>query len=569
MTVLARQHVYPGKLAEDYSRHLEKAQKDDPVGRIIARDPRVFRLSQKSHRNIILNRLGWIDVVYEMTGEIDRIRELVGEVKKEGFRHLFVLGMGGSSLCPEVFGDLFGKAKWLKSYTIVDTTAPSRLDEIVRQTNFRKAFFIVSSKSGSTIETMSQYRFFFRLIKGLRPLKAGEHFAAITDEGSSLHRIARRNRFREIFLNPADIGGRYSALSYFGLVPGGFTGANLKSLLKGARERLEYIKENSRDCDALRLGLFMGLAAKSGLDKMRFQTTTTVAPYMAWVEQLVAESTGKEARGILPLDGNIESRPESGDYYEIRYRVKNETLKGQSPASGDNSRPYIEIEMPNKAAIGSEMLKWEMATAVASAVIGVNPFDEPNVAESKKNVSSILHGRRGPRKVIPVVPAASGKTYDMVTVDHVEGIERRRKLTSEEVFEHFFKGCRKGDYVAFLSYTERSGEIEERLNRIRKLAESRYNISTLRGYGPRFLHSTGQLFKGGSPKGHFLVFEREYKTDYDIPGGNISFERLIKAQAQGDIKAMKKRKRPVVSVNLKYDPVAGLDEIIGLLESMP
>ena len=568
MTLLSKQQVFAGALDKAYTIQMEKAGKANLVGQIIDKNPAVFKKKQKAQQQIILNRLGWIDVVEQMPQEISRMEKLVQDVKDDGIRHVFVLGMGGSSLCPEVFGDIFGRKSWMKSYTIVDTTAPSQLESIINSVDLSRSFFIVSSKSGSTIETMSQFRLFFKMVKSYRPLKAGQYFAAITDEGSDLHRIARRNRFREIFLNRSDIGGRYSALSYFGLVPAAFTNVNLTEVLDSAAQRLREMKENGRDCDALRLGVMMGVGASSGLDKLRFRTSQTVAPYINWIEQLVAESTGKDSRGVVPIEGNIDGGLVSEDLLDVYYWIKGEAPIDKPGAKIQNPGPYISIEMPQAVSLGGEILKWEMATAVASSVLGVNPFDEPNVAESKKNVAGILHSRRGPRKEIPIVPIAEIGDVAVVSISGVKKLERRRKMTPDEIFSEFFRDVAKGDYVTFLSYTERDASIENKLAQLRKLVESKYNLITMRGYGPRFLHSTGQLFKGGSQKGHFIVIEREYETDLDIPGKNISFGRLIKAQAKGDLKALQKRKRPVISLNLGLDHIGGLDQLISLIEKL-
>jgi glucose-6-phosphate isomerase len=570
MTLLARQQVYPGLLKTAYMTQMERAGRANLVSEIINRNPTVFKTRQKTHQKVILNRLGWMEVIREMPGELERMENLVRQVREDGLLYVFVLGMGGSSLSAEVFGRIFGKKNWLKKYTIVDTTAPSKFESIVRDTDFVKAFFIVSSKSGATTETMSQFRFFFRKVKELRPLKAGRHFLAITDSGSDLHRIARRNRFREVFLNRSDIGNRYSALSYSGLVPGAFTRANLGRLLEGADERLRVMETKANDCDALKLGVLMGIGAKNGVDKLRFRTTADISPLAVWIEQLVAESTGKESRGIIPVEGDIKGGVESNDLMDIYYSMRGEKKGDRQLPSAASTREssHVSIEMPEILGIGAEMLKWEMATTVASSVMGVNPFDEPNVDESRKNTGAILHARRGPRKVVPVVPVTTYAGIDIVSTAGIKGLERKRKVSPEEVFTGFFAGIPKDHYISLICYTEMGPAIEQRLSQLRQMIESKYNVITLRGYGPRFLYSTGQLFKGGSQKGHFLVMEREYETDYDIPGQNISFGRLIKAQAQGDMKALRRRKRPVVNINLKLDPAGGLDYLMALVNSL-
>lgn len=572
MAHLSKQKIYPGELESNYLHCLQEAGKINLVSKIINKNPGVFGMHDISGKKLIVNRLGWIDTVRAMPSELARIERLVEEVRADGIRHVFILGMGGSSLSPEVFGRIMGKKSWLKSYTVVDTTAPSRLAEIIAETDFHKAFFLVSSKSGSTIETVAQFRFFFRLMKELRPLKAGAYFAAITDEGSDLHRIARRNRFRATFLNPPDIGGRYSALSFFGLVPAAFTRANLSELLGRASDQLGVMETRGNDCDALRLGTLLGCGAKYGHDKLRLLATESMRPFNAWIEQLVAESTGKEQKGILPVDipSDGNSGKLTGDLVDVYLSMSGERYRPFPYARDEQAFkiPHVSIEMPDQDTLGAEMFKWEMATAVASVVIGVNPFDEPNVAESKRNTTAILRGKRGPRRIVPVRPVAGFKEVDIVSFANIKGLERRRQITASELLTAFLAGVHKGDYLSVLCYAEMQDEIEAGLRRMQTALELVQEAVVTLGFGPRFLHSTGQLHKGGSQKGHFLVLEREYPEDFDIPGMNLSFGRLIKAQVQGDVKALERRKRPLITCNLKNDPVAGLDRLVTLIRSL-
>jgi transaldolase/glucose-6-phosphate isomerase len=566
----AKQKVFTGALKNEYETYLEKAHNINLIGEIIRKNPGVFNKREKSHQKVIANRLGWIDAIREMPNQLEKIENFVQQVRASGVRHLFVLGMGGSSLCPEVFGKMFDKRKWLKSYTVIDTTAPGMIDSILKKTDLGKSFFIVSSKSGSTIETISQYRFFFKRIKTLRPLKAGDCFAAITDDGSDLHRIARRNRFREIFLNRSDIGGRYSALSFFGLAPGAFTNANLREIVRRAGAFLDLLETKANDNDALTLGTLMGCGANRGFDKLIFRASPRTAPFIPWIEQLVAESTGKEKKGIIPIEGLINGASGgcADDCIYVHYRMRGERQPAQAAKNVDkNEAPRVVIETEEPHSVGAEMLKWEMATVAASTILGVNPFDEPNVAESKKNTAAIIKTKRSHRKIAPQPPLPDCGAIDIKSVSDIKGMRGKRKLTPEEILRKFLDGVNKGDYLSILCYTEMTPEIEERLVELRTAFEKEICAVTLRGYGPRFLHSVGQLYKGGSPKGHFLVLEREYRTDYKIPKLNISFGKLIKAQAEGDIRALKKRKRPLINIGLKNDPVAGLDRLLELVKA--
>jgi len=567
MAFISEQVIHPGELQGAFEGQLAKFRGGHPVTMITAKNTSVFGLKKSTHQKVIANRLGWIDVMDKMTGELDRLGRLAAQVKKDGYQHIVVLGMGGSSLFPEVLGNVFGHKHWLKSYEILDTTSPDRLERVLKHIDPLRTFFFVSSKSGETLETMSHFRFFFRTIKDSRPLKVGRFFAAVTDDRSELHRIGRRNRFREIFLNPEDIGGRYSALSYFGLAPGTFTGADLKELLEAGRERRDLMRKRDGDADAVKLGTLLAVGAKAGRDKVRFIADSPLDAFIPWLEQLLAESTGKSGKGIIPIDDGANGAGKSDGLVYVRFVLKGES-RGRAFSGLDDRVPTITITLPDAAALGAEVFKWEMATAMASIVLGVNPFDEPNVAESKKNTQAILRTPRGPRKEAPITPIAAAGKAIIVSIGGIKGADRRRQLTAEELFQSFLTDVRPEDYLAILCYTDREEKIEHRISKLRKLLEQKYGIVTLRGYGPRYLHSTGQLFKGGCQKGHFLVLDRDYDTDYDIPTMHVSFGRLIKAQAAGDIKAMMKRKRPVIHVNLGLDPASALDHLTEMISHL-
>lgn len=568
MSLKSKQELSLVGLTRDFKDRLGQARRTKLIARIIKKDISVFGKKEKTHQKVILNRLGWIDAVRQMPNYLERIENFVRQVKEADTRHVLILGMGGSSLCPEVFGKIFGRRGWLKSYDVVDSTAPSQIDAILKKIDLKKSFFIVSSKSGSTVETLSQFRFFFREVKRQRPLKVGNYFAAVTDDGSDLHRIARRNRFRETFLNNKDIGGRYSALSFFGLVPGGFTKVNLNGVLVSANEFLSQLESSEGENDALNLGILMGVAALQGQDKITFRTSPSMAPFIPWIEQLIAESTGKEMKGIMPIEGE----PYGGfvhcanDRLYVYYHLKGDPYPSTKTELRKMKKyPTVIIELDDSNALGGEILKWEMATTIASIITGVNPFDEPNVSESKKNTAALLEIKTGHRKIVPESPLIECDDFAVRTASDINGLNLRRELTPAEVFQRFIQGTRPGDYISILAYTEMLPEIETYLTELRKVLGEKNCIATVRGYGPRFLHSIGQLYKGGNPKGHFLVLEREYDVDYIIPRLDISFGKLIKAQMEGDIKALRKRKRPLMHVSLKKNPTAALERIIQIV----
>ncbi|MDD4052608.1 MAG: hypothetical protein PHR28_12015 [candidate division Zixibacteria bacterium] len=537
MTQTGKQRIFPGAIRHDFDASLERGRKALWVQALINKNPSIFKKQDAAAHKVIINRLGWIDIVRRMPSEILRLEKLVEKVRASGVCHVFVLGMGGSSLAPEVFGKIFGHKSWLKSFTVVDTTAPSQLRVLLKNIDLTRSFFIVSSKSGTTIETVSQFRFFFRLVKLARPLKAGNFFAAVTDSGSELHRIGRRNRFQEIFLNPGDIGGRYSALSFFGLVPAAFTKANLGAVIGGAQDYLTHLESSPDDNEALELGILMACAAARGYDKLSCLASPRMAPFVPWIEQLVAESTGKDHMGIIPIDGE---RPAAWSMPGADRMFVSLAMTGEKhplPAAALNGKsptPRVAITLPDPHALGAEMLKWEMSTAIAAVVMGVNPFDEPNVSESKKNTTAIIQDGRHHRRVISAPPLCVSDDIEIVSVADINDLNPRLAVTAAEVMERFLSGAQSGDYFSILCYTEMTSKIETLLARLRWAIQEKTGIAALRGFGPRYLHSIGQLYKGGAPKGHFLFIEREYPVDFEIPKLNLDFGRLIKAQAQGD-----------------------------------
>ncbi|MFH1699421.1 MAG: hypothetical protein ABIE07_02440 [Candidatus Zixiibacteriota bacterium] len=566
MSDATKQVVHPGGIKRGYDAWLKKAGQSNIIEKIIDKRPSVFNKKGREQIALIEERLGWTDVMRSLKRETLAIERMADAVRDDGVEHLFVLGMGGSSLSASVISKVFGKQSWLKTFTIVDTTAPTVLDEIFKSIDLTKSFFIVESKSGSTIETISLFRLLFRRIKDARPLKAGKYFCAVTDERSDLHHMSRRNRFRALYLNPGDVGGRYSALSYFGLVPAAFTKANINGIISSADDFLSTMEANPNNNDALSLGCFLGSAWEAGKDKLRFVASPKTASLIPWIEQLVAESTGKDGKGIVPIEGDNRGPVSdvNNDSAFIYYTMGGEKPK-LLPSSGSNI-PWVVINVSKSVNLGAEMLKWEMATAVSSIIMDVNPFDEPNVAETKANTYEFLKTRRGPRKIIPIDPLFYYGDMDIMGAEEIKALARKKPYSPEEIIRSFFGDIGKGDYISLLCYSEITPAIERKFDVVRETLAKDYNVTVLRSFGPRYLHSLGQLHKGGKQNGHFIVFEREFPNDYDIPLTLFSFERLIKAQAKADIAALKKRKRPIITINLKSNPVAGLTRFLELVK---
>lgn len=507
----------------------------------------------KEHQQVINNRLGWLRVADWILGRLYELDELAAEVWNEKIRDVVLLGMGGSSLAPEVLSLICqrsAKGKGVRFY-VLDTTDPAAILNVEKKIKLPKTLFLVSSKSGSTVETMSQFQFFYDRVSKLyarmpdRAQAAGRHFVAITDAGSRLESEGHQRHFRRVFINPSDVGGRYSALSLFGMVPAAILGIPVRELIKSARtlgaqcEAEKKIEKNT----TVYVGALLGVLAREGCDKLTIWTTKSLTSFGAWLEQLVAESTGKEGHGILPVDGETPADPSvyRKDRAFLVLKLKGEDSKrfaAQVAAVRKAGFPVIEMEWPNRAAIGGEFLRWEIITAVTSSVMGVNPFDEPNVKESKDNTTRLL--------------GEAEKEGEITDPEHL--VKARGAIS----FPDFFEGLGDRHYVALLPYLERSPATLSFFARIQSLLRDALRVPVVVGFGPRYLHSSGQLYKGGPETGYYLFFRLQDPKDARIPHAKFTFSELKKAQATGDALAIADRQRPSLTIDLGRDLPGGL-----------
>jgi hypothetical protein len=430
-----------------------------------------------------------------------------------------LLGMGGSSLAPEVLFNTFGAAPGRLSLHVLDATHPDQVLDVTNAIDLQKTLFIVASKSGSTIETMSQFRYFWDLIPD------GAHFIAITDPGSGLQKLGESHSFRRVFLNRPDIGGRYSALSYFGLVPGAVVGADLDGLL--ARAHAVSVACEAPGAAAnpgAYLGAVMGEAALAGLDKLTLVLPPQIASFGDWVEQLLAESTGKEGKGIVPIVGEPAAPPQTYGTDRLFVAIGESTDLAGLEAAG---HPVIQFPFEGPEQLGAEFLRWEFATAVAGQRLHINPFDQPNVQSAKDATSRILD----------------------------EGIETAPPTPS---IAEALAEVHAGDYIAVLAYLPRNPVTHRELEAFRLNLRDRYLVATTLGFGPRYLHSTGQLHKGGPNSGVFILLTDDAQQDAAIPGAPYTFDRLRKAQALGDLQSLLRAGRRVVHVHLQGERVAAI-----------
>jgi len=504
-----RQRTMLSTMLPAVTERLRRMDQDKVIPRIWRKDHTVW----KDDPTEITNRLGWLGVMDLMHERIAELEAFAKQAAADGLETAVLLGMGGSSLAPEVFARTFGTAEGALELIVLDTTHPDTVARVSGQLDLRTTLFIVASKSGTTTETLSHFAYFWEQIQN------GTHFVAISDPGTPLETLAREHGFRAVFSNPEDIGGRYSALSYFGLVPAALIGAPLHELLDRAEEMATASAGMvpAAQSPGATLGAVMGECAKAGRDKVTLFLPPDIASFGNWVEQLIAESTGKEDVGIVPIVGEPLGDPSV--YRGDRVFVAIGEHDGLD-ALESLAHPVLRIAYDGPEQIGAEFFRWEMATAVACHVLGINAFDQPNVQEAKDATKEIL---------------AKGTLED-------PGLDDLGVLLKE---------VRAGDYVAILAFIDRTSETEDLLRTTRVRIRDRYRVATTVGFGPRFLHSTGQLHKGGANNGVFIqVVDRERGTDIEIPGAAYTFGALIDAQALGDLRSLRDRGRRVARVAL-------------------
>ena len=532
-----------GSLQPAVDSALAKLKKDDAPKRLWAKDV-TFWSADPARQKEIRDRLGWLDVAQKM---LERKAEFIDLAKAgRAYSDVVLLGMGGSSLGPDVLRHTFGSAKGHPAMHVLDTTDPATILAVRRKINLAKTLFIVASKSGETTETLSHFAYFWDQVslspKGERVGRgAGKQFAAITDPGTSLEKLAKDHGFRWIFPNPPDIGGRYSVLSYFGLVPAALIGVNVEQMLGRAIEMAKSCADSvpAESNPGVWLGAAMGQLALMGRNKLTLIASPKVATFGYWVEQLLAESTGKEGKGIVPVEGEPVGKPNvyGKDRLFVYIRMDSDGSHRAVDAIERAGHPVVTLTLRDTLDLGGEFLRWEIATAVAGAVLGIDPFDQPNVQESKDNTKRVLAIFKSKGKL----PAAESTPATRARA----GI---RTLLGR---------AKPGAYFAIMAYTTRTPGSESAISAIRAAVRDSTHIATTAGYGPRFLHSTGQLHKGGPKTGLFLQVVQQDARDVAIPGQPFTFSILKQAQSLGDLQSLSSRKLPVLRVTLGKDPVAG------------
>ncbi len=511
----------------------------------------------------IANRLGWLTATQTMAERAGEMTEFARSVKAAGIREVVLLGMGGSSLGPEVLYQTYGARRGFPRLTVLDTTDPATLLKTDRRLDLKRTHFIVASKSGTTVEVECLFRHFWERLRAVRKESAGDHFVAITDPGTPLERMAREKRFRKIFLNPPDVGGRYSALTYFGLVPAALIGMDLKRFLERAESMAQatIFGRAAEKNPAVQLGAILGVLAEAGRDKVTFIAPAVIGSFGVWAEQLLAESTGKEGKGLVPVVAEPVGKPDLyGDdrifVHLTLDSIRSRTLDTKVAALEQAGHPVVRIRLRDRFDLAGEFFRWEVATAAAGAVLGINPFDEPNVAESKENTRNVIETFEKTGRMPSPDPALA---ENGIAVFGNMALGKKRLLKDTVV--GFLDQARPGDYLAIMAYLERSEAVEAPLQEIRHWSRNRLRIATTLGFGPRFLHSTGQIHKGGGGKGLFLQITAEDETDLPIPDERYSFGQLKKAQALGDFQSLESRGFRILRIHLTGPVVKGLDRL--------
>lgn len=564
---------------EKYQSNIDTALRDlrenDILARIWSHDHTVW----KPEPTEITNRLGWLHSPEVMSKAIPEINAFVDEIRAEGFTHALLLGMGGSSLAPEVFRFTFGVQAGYLDLAVLDSTDPGAVLAHANRLDPASTLFIVSTKSGGTVETFSFFKYFYNWTsEKIGETKAGKHFVAITDPGSGLADTAKKYNFRKTFINDPNIGGRYSALSYFGLVPAALIGMDLKLLLGRASAMAQFSKgiapSQIEGNSPARLGATLGELAVQGRDKVTLIASPPIKYFGAWAEQLIAESTGKEGKGILPVDGEEVGAPSvyGNDRLFVYLRLEGDSTFDQKVETLlEAGHPVVQLDLQDLYDLGGEFFRWEIATIIASRRLEINPFDQPNVESAKILARQMVEAYQKEGKLPELVPS--------LQADGVSVYADVSAKNLAEALNKFLAHAREGDkkhrgrsYVALQAYVTPTAENDVALQQLRTKIQTRLRVATTVGYGPRFLHSTGQLHKGDAGHGLFMQFTSDAVQDLAIPdeaglpNSSMTFGVLELAQALGDRQALLDAKRRVIRFHLGKEVEKGLLKLADLIE---
>ena len=523
---------------------LAQLARGNVMARIWDRDHTVWRDDPTE----VADRLGWLTVSRDMTERLGDLRKFANDARRDGVTDVVLLGMGGSSLGPEALRQCIGSAPGYPALTVIDSTVPDRVASVTRAVDPARTLFVVSSKSGGTIEPNSFYKHFRAIVEeAVGADQAGRRFAAITDAGTSLAALGEAEGFRRVFENPPDIGGRYSVGSLFGLVPAALCGMDCAKLLDRMNQMAARCEAGvgARKNPGAWLGAAIGALALAGRDKLTIIASPPVASFGLWAEQLIAESLGKDGKGVVPVVGEplIEADAYGDDRAFVHIRLADAENAAEDVALErlrGAGHPVVTLDMDDEYDVGAEFFRWEMATAVAGHIMSVHPFDQPNVQQAKDATSRMLeiYVNEG---AFPSAPGESGSAADLLAQ------------------------ASDGDYFAVMAYVEETEGVANAVDTLRRRVMRSHRVPTTLGYGPRYLHSTGQLHKGGANNGLFLQLVGGSGIDLPVPGEPFGFGALAEAQAIGDYEALKAAGRRVARVRLEGDPEAAILRLLGSL----
>lgn len=558
-----------GKHTDAVNAALARADEAGVVGRIWHKDAWLWK-ADEAHLKIIRNALGWLTVPAEMSAVADDLIAFADLIRSSGeFNCVMLCGMGGSSLCPEVLRQTFGQQNGYPEFYVLDSTDPDVIASYRKQIDIDHCLFIIASKSGTTTEPLVFYKYWYDQV-AQRKQNPGNSFVAITDPGTRMVEMATADKFQRIFLNPSDIGGRYAALSYFGMVPAALMGADIKKLLTRAAEMVSACSTEVRagmNPGAL-LGGIMGELAKTGRDKLTIVIDSQIAALGLWIEQLVAESTGKEGKGILPVNAEPLADPalynDDRVFLSIAVGELDSGTEGKLKDLEAAGHPVVYRRLQDVYDLGKEFFLWEFATAFAGWRLSINPFDQPNVQESKDATRELLEYFTSQGRLQEQRMLVSDGTL-IVYVDDQGRTALQATSILDAIRAHLAR-AKTGDYIAMLVYVEETPEIEALIQTIRTRLRDATHCATTTGYGPRFLHSTGQFHKGGPDTGVFIQLTAADSVDLAIPGESYTFSVLKQAQALGDFRALASRGRRAIRVDLGEDVLAGLKRLRELIE---
>lgn len=558
-------YTLPEKLEAAVRQTAEEWQKENNIVRLWAKDASVWSGDDEA------KWLGWLDSVQAELDKTVEYKDFAEDVREAGFTDVLLMGMGGSSLCPEVLAITFGKT----NFHVLDSTVPAQIKAVEAKLDLAKTLFIVASKSGSTLEpnTFKQY-FYERVRQTVGAENAGRQFVAITDPNSKMQAVAERDRFRKIFFGNPEIGGRFSALSPFGMAAGAAMGLDTEDFLRRAAEMVEACRaENPLENAGAVLGIILGVCHREGRDKLTIFTSPEIYDLGAWLEQLIAESTGKQGVSIIPVDREplLEAEDYGSDRLFVHLKLKGaaaNSLDEKIAALGAFEHPTVTIELAEKENLGQEFFRWEFATAVAGAIMQINPFNQPDVESAKVEARKLTEEYEATGELPAEEPIFEADGIRLFTsAEYAASLEKfhEGERTLEKYVAAHLAHLQENDYFALLAYVEMNAETEALLQRIREKVLLKELTATCLGFGPRFLHSTGQAYKGGAPNGVFLQITADDAEDFPVPGQKYTFGVVKAAQARGDFQVLLDRERRALRIHLGADVRAGLEKILSLI----